>query len=130
MKLINNPPEVKIDRLNFSESAYTKNDKRWDAATLVEWCKEKGYKEFDLPLAGIALNYLPFCVDTFEDFIWQMDRCTHSDLKYPIILDNLGVICDGYHRVAKAILEKRPSIKAIRIEEMPNPSGYKKETKE
>lgn len=43
--------------------------------------------------------------------------------KLPIILDDLGYITDGWHRVAKAILEGKETIKAVRIQNMPAPDG-------
>ena len=36
-----------------------------------------------------------------------------------------GTICDGWHRVVKTILKGETTIKAIRIEEMPDPSSIK-----
>ena len=46
------------------------------------------------------------------------------ELKYPILIDHLGRICDGYHRIVKAIIENKTEIDATRIEEMPRPDGY------
>ena len=48
-------------------------------------------------------------------------------LNYPIILDDCGQIADGYHRLCKAILEGRETIKAIRLEEMPAPDRIEEE---
>ena len=125
-----NHPIVNISSLSFSGSGYESGDRKWDATNLVEWCKEQKYKVFDFPLAAVNLNTMPFRVATLDDFIWQLKRVMETDLKYPIIFDEKGVICDGWHRVTKALYEKKSTIKAIRIEKMPEPSGYVKEKSE
>jgi len=57
-----------------------------------------------------------------------MKRVQNTDLKYPIILDVKGVVADGYHRVAKAILEGKSTIKAYRLKQMP-PYDFVEESK-
>ena len=52
-----------------------------------------------------------------------MKRTNNADLKYPIILTDKGVICDGWHRLCKAVYQGDEYIKAIRIEKMPEYSG-------
>ncbi len=43
------------------------------------------------------------------------------DMAHPIILAPDGCVMDGMHRVARAIFEGRPTIRAVRFEEMPEP---------
>jgi hypothetical protein len=43
------------------------------------------------------------------------------DPSYPIIVGPDNRVMDGMHRVALALLEERPSIRAIRIAELPEP---------
>ncbi len=43
------------------------------------------------------------------------------DLSYPIILGPDGRLMDGMHRVARAILEGRETIAAVRLPELPAP---------
>lgn len=43
------------------------------------------------------------------------------DLSYPIILGPHGRVMDGMHRVARAILEARQTITAVRLTEVPDP---------
>lgn len=50
-----------------------------------------------------------------------MKRCMDSNIDYPIILDNLGQVADGNHRICKALLEGRRTILAYRLQEMPEP---------
>lgn len=43
------------------------------------------------------------------------------DPSYPIILGPENRVMDGMHRVAKALLEDRPTIRALRLPEVPEP---------
>lgn len=43
------------------------------------------------------------------------------DAEYPIILGPDGRVMDGMHRVARALLEDRVTIDAVRLPEMPEP---------
>lgn len=43
------------------------------------------------------------------------------DVSYPIILGPDGRVMDGMHRVARAVLEGRESITAVRLPELPAP---------
>jgi len=98
----------------------------YDIPTLIQFAKEKKYKVFDLPLISLGLDWNPFDYNNILDFIKHVKRVNESDLKYPILIDDLGIICDGWHRVVKAILEGKKYIKAIRLEEMPHPSSEEK----
>jgi hypothetical protein len=44
-----------------------------------------------------------------------------TDLRYPIILGADGRVMDGMHRVARAYLEGRPTVLAVRLEADPEP---------
>lgn len=44
-----------------------------------------------------------------------------ADLRYPIILCAAGRVMDGMHRVVKAYLEGRASVRAVRFAETPEP---------
>lgn len=116
----NNIPLTPIQPFSFEESEYHRGNEIWLATTLVDYCKARGYKPFDLPLAGIDLSLSHFTYSCVNGFIFQMKRVQDADLSYPIILDDLGQIADGWHRVCKAILEGKTTIKAIRMDRMPS----------
>lgn len=116
-------PTLDLDPLKFYESTYTAYGNSYDAPTLVQFAKDKGYPTFDMPVVGIDMSELPFAVNSFAQFVWQLSRVMKTDLSYPILLDDHGTICDGWHRVAKAVMEGRTTIKAIRLQEMPDASG-------
>lgn len=117
------PPKVVVDGCHVDESTYTYDGRRWNVRTLIKAVEDQKCEVFDLPLAGISLNGLPFQVRHVDDFIFQMNRVANTDLKYPIILDWFGSICDGWHRVVKAIIEGRKTIKAVRLSDMPEPDS-------
>ena len=119
----NKIPVVTFTQFNFDESVYQYNDKKWDAATLVEFCKRNKYPTFDMPLACVNLTTMPWKINNFNDLVWHLQRIKNADISHPIILDDDGIICDGWHRVAKAFMDNRATIKAIRMQDMPKPSG-------
>jgi len=48
-------------------------------------------------------------------------RINETDLEYPVIINDNGRLMDGGHRLARALLEGRKTVKAVRFEEMPEP---------
>jgi len=112
---------VKISQMTFGESEFVRGNKVWRAETLYLFAKAKGYPVLDLPLWAVDLTDKAFSADNLSQFIFQCKRVQDCSLDYPIILDDCGQIADGYHRVCKAIIEGRETIKAIRLEAMPAP---------
>lgn len=105
----------------FGESQYVRGAQTWKAESLYLFAKAKEYEVQDLPLWGINLATEAFESSTMAAFIFQCKRVKDCSLEHPILLDDCGQIADGYHRVCKAILEGKETIKAIRLEEMPTP---------
>lgn len=120
----NKYPKVYINSQGLSENRYVIDGKAWSAAGLVQYCKDKKYPIFDLPLAGVSLDNMPWQISDTKSFIYHLKRANKVNLNYPIILDDKGYICDGWHRIVKAIELGKTSIKAIRIQEMPQPDGF------
>ena len=94
--------KVRISQMTFGESEFVRGNK-------------------------VDLTDHPFPADNLSQFIFQCKRVQDCSLNYPIILDDCGQIADGYHRLCKAILEGRETIKAIRLEEMPAPDRIEEE---
>lgn len=59
--------------------------------------------------------------DTMDlrQLVGHMKSVIKADLKYPIILDEDGELLDGRHRLMKALLEGKETIKAVRFVENP-----------
>ena len=110
-----------IENITFDRSEFRRDNNVWRAETLYLFAKAKEYPVLDLPLWAIDLSDEPFDSRNLKQFIENVKRVNDCSLEYPIILDDNGQIADGYHRLCKAILEGRETIKAIRLEEMPTP---------
>lgn len=121
-------PKVNIDALDLRHHSYTERNLSYPFDMLL--AKSKEYPEFDYPLAAVDLSRFPWSGqgEDFRSFLHHLKRAMDSDLTKPIFLDSDGYICDGWHRVAKAIYLGHTSIRAIRFEEMPMP--YVKEKPE
>lgn len=81
----------------------------------------EGLEPFDVPLASIDLSRRPWGDMNLSSLIHHMKRINESDLSFPIIFDDEGILADGYHRVCKAIMEGKETIKAVRLFKMPEP---------
>ena len=118
----NNIPVVPIEDIDISTNKYCRGKDEWYVSTLINYIKDNKLKPFEVPLAAISLWDLNFDVYNMDDFIFQVNRTLKADYtKYPIILDNFGQVADGWHRICKAILDGKKTIKAYRITEMPKP---------
>ena len=119
--------KVPIEDMKFAESEFRRGGDAWKAQTLYDFAKAKEYPVMDMPLWCIDLSDAPFDSGSLRNFIFQCKRVQECSLDYPIILDDNGQIADGYHRLCKAILEGKETIKAIRLLEMPSPDRVDKE---
>jgi hypothetical protein len=102
------------------------NGKRliWDVHRLVELSST-------LPVRSVRLDSIaeldePFWFDSVGDATCRAvadhaGLIAETDLRYPIILSADGRVMDGMHRVAKAYLEDRQSIDAVRFDRDPEP---------
>ena len=97
----------------------------WDVDRLIELSSA-------LPVREVALD----SIDEIDSVYWfddQIDRPTvrrvvehlrlieDVDLSHPIILGVDGRVMDGMHRIAKALLEGRSTISAVRFATHPDP---------
>ena len=113
-------PKVNISDLHMDEHNYDDGVSVWSVHKLIEHSKK--FDVFDMPLAGINLSGQPWGEEWNIDwFIFQMKRVNATELKHPILLDDMGNICDGWHRIVKAIIEGERTVPAIRLETMPSP---------
>lgn len=97
----------------------------WDVDRLVNLAA-------DLPVEDIALSAI-WEIDTAYWFQEQSEPPTvqaivdhvrlmlDADLSWPVILGPDGRVLDGMHRVSKALLEGRSTIKAVHLEALPEP---------
>lgn len=84
---IHGHPVVKVPIEEFLPQLNTKVWGEWSPMNVIEKMDVKKYKE-------------------------DAERIRHANLDYPVIVTGKYTIVDGYHRVAKAYLEKKKSIDA------------------
>lgn len=90
----------------------------WSVTRLIE--HSKNLVPFDMPLAGICISEPIFKASkTARAIAEHVKRVNETDLQYPIVLDPDGFIMDGWHRIVKALVEGRETIKAVRFKELP-----------
>jgi hypothetical protein len=93
-------------------------DHIWSIARLITLTK-------DLPVMEIPLNHLNVYYTyknlRLRSMVMHMNAVNNADLKYPIILDEDGELMDGRHRIMKAMLEGKDTIKAVRFDANPTP---------
>lgn len=79
----------------------------------------------NLPVMEVPLNHLSLYYTyeklTLRDMVMHMNAVNNADLDKPIILDEDGDLMDGRHRLMKAMLLGKETIKAVRFDENPAP---------
>lgn len=109
--------KVTIEKHYIGEGGFTYQGKHWTDATLYK--AVEGLKPFKLPLIGIDMSAQPWGLANFKSFLYHYKRIKNADFKYPIILSPDGVIIDGWHRIAKAVIEGKETINAVALKVMP-----------
>lgn len=115
---------VAITGVKLSENTFVSGEKVWIVANLIEHAK--ALEVFDLPLAAVYSGCAVWePVSSAYGLAKQMRRVLDVDTSHPVILDQEGFIMDGWHRVARALIEGKSTIKAVRFIETP-PHDYTK----
>lgn len=114
-----NFPKVRINKVGLTENVYVDQDGCvYSVSKLIQHAK--GLPVFEVPLAAMGLRLNAWSIEDLDDFIHHMRRCLDADTKHPIILDQYGEVADGLHRIAKSIVMGETTIKAVRLETMPD----------
>jgi disulfide oxidoreductase YuzD len=108
-----------IHSFNFEENSYERYDLSYDVKDIIELSKKN--TEFKLPIKGIDISVMPWGKQNIKKLCYHIKRINSASMDYPIILDNEGYICDGWHRLVKAIINGDEYIRAIRLTVMPEP---------
>jgi hypothetical protein len=95
--------------------------------TVRLWAAAEGLPVVEVPINEIAEldedcwfdGRAPSCREVAE----HARRIQQADLSHPVILAADGRLMDGGHRVAKAWLEGRPGVAAVRFELDPKPDS-------
>ena len=62
---------------------------------------------------------------TIREIAEHCRRINETEPHYPVIINDNGQLMDGGHRLARALLEGRKTVKAVRFKEMPEPDEVK-----
>ena len=83
------------------------------------WNAVKDMAPFELDI-NIPIGCINSFINKFTQDDW--DRVIEADLSYPIIVNDISGILDGCHRSVKAMLLGHTSIKAVRLNDLPEPT--------
>lgn len=114
------PPKISLGRHDPLQDYYHDgNGNSWSVARLQDVAKE--LPVFDCPLASIDLSHQIWQGSDIVALAAHCKRVTNADLDCPILLDWAGSIADGRHRVMRALIEGKRTIKARRMTYRPEP---------
>lgn len=66
------PPKIEIKNQSLTDNIYVNGDNTWDVPTLIQASKEQKCIIFDMPLAGICIEDMPFSVTNLSSFLYQV----------------------------------------------------------
>ena len=111
-------PAVKIDGCFVADNTYSADGKVWTVTNLI--ARAKDLEPFDLPLAAIYLGADVWAPESSPyGMAFHMRRALDVNTDYPIILSEEGFIMDGWHRVLRALIDGKSTIKAVRFSKTP-----------
>lgn len=111
-------PSVPIKGVTADENTYEDGDRVWVVTNLI--AKAKDLVPFDLPLVAIYTGVNVWTpVGSAYGMAHHMRRALNVDTDYPVILCQEGFIMDGWHRVLRALIDGKATIKAVRFAETP-----------
>lgn len=118
LSLIETPIEVTryISHHGSNQWITTHGKAEWRVSDLQALVKECELVPFDIPLQFLNLHGERFICEDIYEFMQHMKQVNEADLNEPIILSHRGQILDGRHRICRAIMEGKTSIKAVKLE--------------
>jgi len=110
---------VEIKKFDFNDGTFTAYGCKYAVTDLVEASKDLPI--FDLQLCAIDLSARPWGEMNIYSFIGHAQRVQDADEDFPVLMTPEGYICDGWHRVVRAIINKKTTIPARRLNVLPEP---------
>jgi len=92
---------------------YFDGEDSYSVARLIDEARD--LQPFDLPIMGMDLSYQIWQGCNIFALAYHVKRVFDADLSKPIILDWNGSVADGRHRLIKALVAGKKTIKAVRI---------------
>lgn len=107
------PPKVVFRDIDPLQDYYNDGKDQYSVARLVD--ETKHLKPFDVPIASLDLSGIIWDGLTIYQIAFHCLKVNKADLSKPIVLDWNGAIADGRHRIIRAIVEGKRTIKAVRM---------------
>ncbi|MFK7928103.1 MAG: hypothetical protein AB8H79_07925 [Myxococcota bacterium] len=90
------------------------------------WALAADLPVFDYPVdafSGFDLDiwYGHINTPTVRSVVEHMRRINAADLQYPIVLSETGMVMDGVHRLCRAMVEGKESVRAVQFVTNPEP---------
>lgn len=102
-------------------SGYANGKRFWKSATLYAAAKEQECKPYKFYLKYLDMSDRRWNCHRIVDIVNCCSRVMKADPDIPIVLSPVGGILDGYHRIVKALMERRTFVMALRLKDMPEP---------
>lgn len=119
-KRVKKPPKVSFRKADPLQDYYCDGtNNSWSVAKLQDDAKD--LPVFEVPLAALDLSHVIWQGYDMVALAFHCKRVNDADLDCPILLDWNGAIADGRHRVLKAIVLGKRTIKARRMTWRPTP---------
>ena len=102
-----------------SDSGFVCGTQRWSAKYLYEKVAELEIKFEFMNLRHIDFSGMPWqsgSVESMDVFMYHMNRISNCDPSIPIVMGEDGRIMDGWHRLAKQVMDGASEIRVYRFE--------------
>ena len=120
----------KANSCPFDESCFCDCDgNRWSAPYLYRIAKERKLRIESITLRHLDLSRFPWSngsITSIDDYLYHAVRIRNTDISISVIIGWDGYIMDGWHRLVKAVLENKKTIKAYRFEKYVEPETKSK----
>jgi hypothetical protein len=96
----------------------------WDVDRLIELSRDFPVSEIQVSsIAEVDTVYWFGDNDqpTVRRIVEHMRLVTEVDVSHPVIIGFDGRVMDGMHRIARALLDGRSTIRALRFDDLPDP---------
>jgi len=93
----------------------------WSVARLISLSVEQALPVYDAPLAFMDLSESLWGECSPIEIAGHIQAVQDADLSKPIIFSATGALMDGRHRLVKALMQGKATIKAVRFEVDPVP---------
>lgn len=101
-----------------SKHTYSDGKHYWNVDKL--WTLGEDLETFEWAIPESLLNDWYWGSDTPSSHV---KRVMSADLSFPIILHGDSIVVDGMHRICKALFLGQKTVRAVRLDTLPEPDG-------